>query len=91
MNPFRRAFLWTAVPIILVSLISTAGALDTQLDLYGAWAIAAGMWLVAVVAGIVLLFMNRRESASGVMVGVAVGVLALTVTCFANLSSFQFG
>jgi hypothetical protein len=54
-------------------------------------AVAAGIWLVALVTGVVLLFKDRREMASGVMAGVAVGILALTVTCFANLSTLGFG
>jgi hypothetical protein len=47
MNPFRRAFLWTAVPIILVSLISTASLLDPTIDLLWVWLLrrAFGWWL----------------------------------------------
>jgi hypothetical protein len=33
---------------------------------------------------------DRRETVSGVLAGVAVGVLALATTCFANLNTIRF-
>lgn len=55
MNPFRKALFWTAVPITLVSVMST--------ELLAAWLVAAGMLLVALVTGVLFLRTTPLEGA----------------------------
>jgi uncharacterized membrane protein len=80
-----------------LSLLSTAGALGeggASNILYFAWYVAAAVWAIAILGGIVVLvspgLADRRETVSGVLAGVAVGVLALATTCFANLNTIRF-
>jgi uncharacterized membrane protein len=59
--------------------------------LYYVWYAAAVAWIIAIIGGIVVLVRpgtgERRATASGVLAGIAVGVLALPATCFANLNT----
>jgi len=60
--------------------------------LYFAWDIAAVIWVMALGGLVVLVSLgstHRRETVSGVIAGIAVGVLALAATCFANLNTFN--
>jgi hypothetical protein len=78
-----------------LSLLSTAGALGggggSQV-LFLAWYIAAFVWVMALGGLVVLVGLggaSRREIVSGVISGIAVGVLALAATCFANLNTLN--
>jgi hypothetical protein len=84
---FQKSFVATAVPLVLLSLISTGGAFSESL--YGLWFLAALAWLVALVAVIVTAFAKKDDVSSGILAGFGVGFLALFVTCFANLSTLD--
>ena len=92
-----KAFAWTAIPIVTLSIVSTAGAAygvsDVQfwLGFYLVWFGAAGVWLVATIAMAVLYARGKRESASGVLAGIGVGVLALGTTGLVNFATIQAG
>ena len=80
---FRKAFAWTAFPIITLSVISVSG-------LYPLWFLAAAIWvgapLVAIFAAVARA-PGERTSASGILAGFGVGAIALATTCFANLAT----
>lgn len=85
-SSFGKAFIWTAAPIVVLGIFSTVGAAAP--GLYFAWYAGALVGFAALVAGIIMLFVNRSVGA-GIWAGLAVGVLVLFVTCFANLRTFQ--
>ena len=88
-----QAFVWTAIPIATLSTVSTAGAWYGVSDVkfwvgfYLVWYVAAGVWLVATAAMVVLYTRGKRETASGVLAGVAVGALAIGTTGLVNLAT----
>jgi hypothetical protein len=84
LTPFQRAMLWTAAPLVALNLISVGGAWEESL--YWVWAIALLAWLVTAVVGIGFSIAGKRETAAGVWAGFAIGLVALFVSCFANLS-----
>jgi len=90
-----KAFAWTAVPSVVLSFLSTAGAeygvsgVKFWLGFYLVWPVAAGVWLAATIAMVVLYARGRRESASGVLAGVGVGVLAVGTTGLVNFATIQ--
>ena len=90
-----KAFAWTVVPSVVLSIMSTAGAAvgvsgsAFWRGFYVVWYGAAGVWLVATIAMVVLYARGRRESASGVLAGVEVGVLAVGTTGLANFATIQ--
>lgn len=83
-SDFGKAFAWTAVPISLLGIISTAGAAVPNLYLF---------WYAGVLGGFVALIValatlgGRRFISAGIGAGLAVGALALTITCYANLAT----
>ena len=89
-----KAFAWTAIPIVTLSIVSTAGAaygpgFDFSLGFYSLWGIAVGVGVVATMTIIVLCARGKRESASGVLAGVGVGVLAIGTTGLVNFATIQ--
>ena len=86
-NAFRNAFAWTAIPIIAVSVVSTAGAAAD--GFYFLWFAGVGLGLLAPLVAIGFSIAHKGRAASGILAGFAVGILALALTCFANLSTFD--
>ena len=92
MTVFWKAFTWTAIPIVALSIVSTAAAVGEVsgsalwLGFYLAYG-AAGVWLVATIAMVVLYARGKGESASGALAGVGVGVLALGTTGLVNFAT----
>ena len=90
-----KPFAWTAIPIVALSIVSTAGAaygvsgVQFWIGFYLVWFGVAGVWLVATTAMVVLYARGKRESASGVLAGVGVGVLALGTTGPVNFATIQ--
>ena len=93
---FKRAFAWTAIPIVALSIASTVGVAGGEalhgtgnvlLLGYFLWFAAAVVWLLTPLAAISFAIARRRKVASGILAGFGVGVLALSLTCFANLAS----
>ena len=85
MTGFQRAFAGTAGLLTALSLASTAGRF---LDLlYLLWMVGAFGWIVLLGLGITFIFFKSdRLLAAGILAGWAVGFLALTVSCFVNLT-----
>ncbi len=75
---FRKAFTWTAGPIIVLSLVSVLG-------LYPFWFLAAIAWIGGLIAANVFFLRGRRSVAAGILSGVGVSAVALGLTCFANV------
>ncbi len=88
MSTFKKAFLWTTVPIAGLSIVSTGGA--GAEGMYSLSYVAAGLWLIAVLVAIGFLVGRGGRATSGIWAGVAVGVVSLGMTCFANLNTVDF-
>ena len=91
MTVFWKAFAWTAIPIVALSIMSTAAAVGDSgsafwLGFYLVYGVA-GVWLVATIAMVVLYARGKGESASGARAGVGVGVLALGTTGLVNFAT----
>ena len=90
-----KAFAWTAIPIVTLSIVSTVGAaygvsgVKFWQGFYVLWVGATGVWLAAAIATLVLHARGKRETASGILAGGAVGVLAVGTTALANFATIQ--
>lgn len=96
MSDFRKALIWTAVPIVVIGIISVLGGVLQRVGvpysydsyyLRFAWFGAAACWLLAVLVATGFAIAGRRQIASGMFAGIAIGILALGVTCFANMAT----
>lgn len=84
---FRVGFLGAGIPIVVLSLLSVAGNINgyAGLLLY-LWFFGAVAWLGAVLAMIVAYVAGQPETGTGILAALAVGLLVLGATCFANLN-----
>ena len=80
MNIFRKAFARTAIPIVTLSIVSTAGAGygvsgdKFWIGFYFVWYVAGVLWVAGAIAMVALYAKGKKESALGVLAGVGVGV-----------------
>ncbi len=80
-----KSLLFTAIPIIILSLISLFSKQpDLNKGLGIAWLIAGVAWIIAILTGLVFRLRKNKETASGILAGAAIGFasLALTVILF---------
>ena len=89
---FKLALLSTAIPIAGLSILSSAFAVGTygigtseSVPMFILWGVAAGLLVAALLAGAGFAFARRHEIASGIVAGVGISIVALALTCFANL------
>ena len=93
MTNFRKAFASTAIPIVTLSIVSTAGAGygvsgdKFWVGFYLAWYVAAGWWLATAIATVALYAKGKKESASRGLAGVGVGVIAVGTTGVVNVAT----
>lgn len=92
MSTRNRAFLFTAIPIVLISLISLFSKQpDLNKGLGIAWLIAGGIWLAALLTALVLYVKKRKEIALGILAGAAAGFASLGVTMIIFIVLHQTG
>ena len=92
-SPFKKAFLWTVIPVGGLSVASMMGGAggdiihDPNVLSFGyfLWYGAALGWIVGVLAAIGFALASKRQTASGILAGIGVGFVVLAVTCFANV------
>ena len=78
MSDFRKALLWTAVPLVVMALLGLIPGFGFSMGI-------AGMAILAAfIVGLVFLLTKRRQLAAGVFTGMAIGIVALGATCFAG-------
>jgi hypothetical protein len=76
-NDFKKAFLWTAIPIGVVSCFRGWG-----------WGLGGFGILIAVISGLILLGSKRKEESwlraagAGVLAGAGIGVVVMGLSCF---------
>lgn len=77
----HKAFLFTSIPIVVLSLISLFSKQpDLNKGLGTTWLIAGGVWIIAIITGLVLWLRKNRGIASGILAGVAMGFASLILT-----------
>ena len=84
MSDFRKARRITAIPIVILTIIGAIGEMvyPTGLgsEIFGVpLAIAAGLWCVAIVAGIGFKIKKKGEIASGIFSGVRIGLVVFVL------------
>ena len=82
MSNFRKAFLWTAIPIIVYTAIGMPGAIApyTTWSGFGVFGgITFGLWVLAVLACIGLFIARKDEITRGILSGVSIGFLCVAV------------
>ena len=89
MTSFWKAFLWVAIPIIAFSLLSTSGDVNTSPLAY-LWFGAAAIAIVALFVMVDAAIRGRGQRALGILAALAVGSVALALTCISNLAGIEF-
>jgi hypothetical protein len=88
MTDFQKALLATALPLVVLGLVSTAGigigGSNTGLWPAVVWFAGAAIWLCATIAVVVLNAAGKQRYIAGMLAGLALGFVALFATCFAN-------
>jgi hypothetical protein len=96
MSDFRKALLWTAIPIVLLNLISMGlvfydryGAVGRDVERESS-AIGLSFYAVlylggAFIGAIIYGARGKRSIASGMWAGIGIGIISLGVSCFANI------
>ena len=90
MSDFLKGLLITAIPIVALSVTSSAGELfgaDTFLLGFPQllWGVAALMLVIAVVVAVVFTVKGKIKIASGIWAGIGIGIASLGMSCFANI------
>jgi hypothetical protein len=77
--------MFTAIPIVILSLVSLGGrSTDFTEGLGVSWLVAGSLWVIAVLTAIGFAIRRRKEISSGILVGVAIGFFSLVITCIAS-------
>ena len=88
MTPFQKALVFTAAPIVLLSLISTAGTADQ--NYYDLWYLGVVGWALTIPAMVGFAIAGKQRVIAGIAAGAAIGFVALGATCFVNLSLYHY-
>jgi hypothetical protein len=92
MNKRVKVMLFTAVPIVVLSLISLFSKRpDLNKGLGIAWLIAGDVWIIAILVGLVFWLRKNREIALGILAGVAIGFASLALTVIIFIALHQTG
>ncbi len=88
-GPFRKALAATAIPVVALGVIGSAGlALGASWLMGGVLTISSVGLFAAFVVAIVFAIRGKRQTAAGILAGIGIGIVALGATCFANMSRF---
>ncbi len=85
MSDFRKALLWTAIPIIVLSVVSM-----TRIFFGLFWFAPLGLLVLAILACIGFAIAHKRQIATGILAGIGIGIVGLGLTCFAQISGIRF-
>jgi peptidoglycan/LPS O-acetylase OafA/YrhL len=90
MRTRNRAFLFTAIPIVLISVISPFSKQpDLNEGLGIAWLVAGALWLLALLTALGLYMNKRKEIAQGILAGAAAGLGSLVITMIIFIATHQ--
>ena len=84
MSDFLKGLLITAIPIVVLSVVSMAGAAVE--GIYYVWLGAIALWWIAIVTAIGYTIARKGQIAAGIVAGLGIGIVSLGATCFANFA-----
>ncbi|HEY7294797.1 MAG TPA: hypothetical protein VH916_07130 [Dehalococcoidia bacterium] len=87
MTAFHKAMIYTAGPIAVLSLLSTAGT--AAQGLYNLWFLGLLGWALTIPAMVGFAIAGKQKVIAGIAVGAAIGFVALGCTCFVNLALYH--
>jgi hypothetical protein len=96
MSNFRKALLWTAIPIIVLSVAGLTGVAvgsgDEGVEFFFGliWFGAAFYFLGAIIALIISAVRHDRQKMAGILAGLGISIVSLGATCFAIISKGQY-
>ena len=85
-----KALLFTAVPIVILSLVSLFSKqpdLNKGLGIF--WLIAGDIWLIALVTSLGFHLKKRKEIALGIIAGASIGFASLALTMIIFIAIHQ--
>ena len=81
MSNLHKAFILTAIPIVILSLVILFSKQpDLNKGLGIAWLIAGGIWLIALLTALGFYLKKSKEIARGILAGAAIGFASLALT-----------
>ena len=81
MSDFQKGLVFTVIPFLALAIITWL--LRARGGVGISWLVFGLAFLAAFVAGMVFAVRGRRRTAAGIFVGIAIGVVAAGVSCFA--------
>ncbi|MBI4329740.1 MAG: hypothetical protein HY673_00480 [Chloroflexi bacterium] len=88
MTDFHKALLATIIPIAGLGVLSLVGR--AVHPFFYLWFVAVGLEALAILLAIAFAIFGKSRTAAGIITGVGLGIVALSLTCFANLSGGRF-
>ena len=81
MSNLHKACIFTAIPIVILSLVSLFSKQpDLNKGLGIAWLIAGDIWLIALLTALGFYIKKSKEIARGILAGAAIGFASLALT-----------
>lgn len=84
MNDFTKALAITATPIVALSVFAAVAFRIPPINFF--FSLAAMLAVIALFTGIGFLVAGKRMIAAGIFAGFGIGVVALSVSCFASFA-----
>ena len=84
MTNFRKALLWTAIPIIVVCAIDGGSTIAKNGLFYGAL-VPTVLWGLAILVCIGFAIAKKRQIALGILAGIGIGLVGLVLTYIGEL------
>ena len=84
-SDFRKALLWTAIPVVALDLIGAGVMWGQRMNsVLGGWFVTAGLgvWILAILACIGFAIARKRQIALGILAGVGIGLAGQMLSCF---------
>ncbi|MBI2853033.1 MAG: hypothetical protein HYX84_08050 [Chloroflexi bacterium] len=93
MSDFRKAFLWTALPFVVVGIVSAVASILQRFSPLGFPVLgvqiltllaALVLFIVALGMAIRALIRGKKGEAAGILAGLGIGLVAYFASCFAG-------
>jgi hypothetical protein len=87
MSDFRKALIWTAVPLVTLGIAVFGLRVVSRPANWGfasgvAGFIVAALWAVALLTAVGFAIAGRRRIAAGIFAGAGIGLVGVGLTCF---------
>ena len=82
MSDFRKALLWTAIPILVLSVGGAGATVATGGSFAPGGAFGGILWVLAILVCVGFAVARKRQIAAGILAGTAIGLVGVGLTCF---------